>query len=53
MEGIDDLMIGKTIPRDFGRVVVVCYNHGKERVTFTPPDLPPPFNLQLKVGLTV
>ncbi len=43
MEGIADLMIGKTIPRDLGRAVIVCYNHVKERVMFTPPDLPLPF----------
>ena len=45
MEGTGDLVTGETILRDFGRVVAVCYNHGKERVMFTPPDLPLPFNL--------
>ena len=37
MEGIDDLMIGETIPRDFGTVMIMCYNRGTERVVSTPP----------------
>ena len=37
MEGIDDLMIGETIPQDFGRVVILRYNRGTERVASTPP----------------
>lgn len=36
MEEIDDLMIGKTIPRNFGTVVIMCYNRGTERVASTP-----------------
>ena len=48
---VGDLMIGETIALDFGTVAVVRYNRGTERVASTPPDPPPPINLQLKVGL--
>ena len=43
MEEIDDWMIGETIPQDFGRVAIVRYNRGTERVASTPPTPPPPF----------
>ena len=31
MEGVDDLMIGETIPRTFGKVILVGYTRGMER----------------------
>ena len=43
MEGIGDLMIGETIPRDFGRVVIVGYNRGTKRVASMLPAPPTPF----------